>query len=106
MTFTCIGKRRDGHGQIVPCTNTSDTPTGAGLFPENGNGELVRLEVYLCAECSGTRINGARPQYNPDILDVDKPNEPEEDSDAEYQGYNFELSEQEEIENLEELDIE
>jgi hypothetical protein len=56
MSFQCIGQKRvrrhsADKGELVRCTNTSETPTNAAK-PEWG---------WLCAECSSMPAIGARP---------------------------------------------
>lgn len=96
--FTCIGKRRGPHGEIAACTNTSEIPSNPAR-PDWG---------FLCSDCANAKPN-RRPRISLEIPDVDPPNVPDVDpTEAEYQGYSledFEPTEQEEIEALEELDL-
>ena len=99
--YNCIGKRKGEHGSIFQCTNTSDTPSNPSR-PEWG---------FLCPTCSG--IQYGRPAIQLDLPDVDHPNarefEPYEMHHSGRAGLksadDFEQTEQEELDALNELEI-
>ena len=100
MIYTCIGKRKDSHGRPFQCTNTSETPSNPAR-PDFG---------YLCSECLGTQYG--RPVVQIETVDMDKPNAREFEpcemhfgSRSGVKSDEFEQSEQEQIDALEELDI-
>lgn len=97
--LSCIGKLKD-HGKIVSCTNVSEIPTNPER-PEWG---------YLCSECANVRYG--RQQLKLDLPDHDKPNarefEPYEmyhSGRAGMKSPDDDMSEQEEMDTLQELEI-
>lgn len=94
--FTCIGKQKGERGSIVSCTNVSEVPSNPDR-PDWG---------WLCPQCLGTQYG--RAAFHADVIDTDPPNSDEMELDA-YEGriqYGpLAQSEQEEIDNLQELDI-
>lgn len=97
MTYTCIGKRRGQHGEILPCTNTSEKPTNAER-PDWG---------FLCTQCSGSPVS--RKPLTLDLPDMDNPDMAEFAADLDYYPLddprNQSDIEQDELDNLQELDL-
>jgi hypothetical protein len=94
--FICIGKRKGEHGAIVKCTNQSEVPSRAAR-PDWG---------FLCQDCLDTRYG--RAPLHVDAVDFDKPNHLELDPSELYHGrvnLRVDESEQEELDNLNELDL-
>ena len=72
----CIGQSKDNHGEITQCSNTSETPTNP-KWPD----------VFLCRSCANALPNrNSRPQYQIELLDLDKPNDPLEET---YEALNY-----------------
>ena len=93
MTYICIGKRKGDHGRLIPCTNTSDTPSVPG-----------RAEWgYLCAECMATQYG--RPQIHVDVPDTDHPNVPELEAYELAGKSGMDESEAEELAGLRDLEL-
>lgn len=61
--YICIGKYQGAHGQLLPCTNTSEVPTNPDR-PEWG---------FLCSDCANSKPN-RRPILEVEQPEVDKPN--------------------------------
>ena len=95
MTLQCIGKSKDSHGKVAQCGHTSDTPNDS-RWPT----------TFLCPSCSGAAPNRlSRPQYTVDVEDTDMPNFDEDREAWEAAEQLLDISAQEELDNLQELDL-
>ena len=92
MRYICVGKRKDAHGKLFQCTNTSDAPSNPNR-PEWG---------FLCVECSSTRYGRSPLQI--DKPDRDNPNEYEPEPVELLHG-RYEMVEESEAQELDHLEI-
>jgi len=92
--FQCIGHTRDRKGNLARCTVESDIPTGPS----------GRWTVFLCSDCANALPNN-RPQYQPEVLEVDKPNYDEDDPEFFHARISQDEMDLEDFRNLDELDL-
>ena len=90
----CIGHTRDRKGNLVRCTVESDIP----------NGPPGRWTVFLCDSCANALPNN-RPQYQPEVLEVDKPNYDDDDHEAFPARISQDEMDLDDFGHLEELDL-